>query len=245
MSMGGIVFKNPYFPNANSVRLAQKVVDHWAKDHEKETTQLFGGVVLDKAVGGLNPDVVRYSARIGGRFVWTPVFISSHYHKIVQELGGIEIIDKNNKVVPPLKQIFQIIAKYDMVLALCHHSTKERLIMIDDAKEEGVERIIIVHATESLVKMSIDQMKMAANKGAYIELCCLDFRESEVQWNEWISIIQEVGADNIILATDCGNPMLPPPSVQYWLMIYKLLLSGISDANIEKMAKFNQKKLIL
>ena len=73
---------------------------------------------------------------------------------------------------------------------------------------------------------------------------CIDFRESEILWDEWIEIIKEVGADHIVLGTDCGHAMLPPPAAQYWILLYKLLESGISEADIEKMARINPRKLI-
>jgi hypothetical protein len=242
--MGAIVFKSTYDTTARSVCIAQKVVDKWAKEHNKKSTRLIGGIVLDRGVGGLNPVAVRCAARLGGKFVWTPTFDSSHQCNIIGEPNGIEVIGEDDKVVPELREIFKIIVKYDLVLALCHHTTRERFIMIDDAKEEGVKRIIIVHATESLTKMSIDQMKIAAEKGAYIELSCIDFRDSEVIWEEWLQIIKEVGADNIILSTDCGYAKLPPPAQQFKCLIFRLLRDGVPDEDLEKMIRINAEKLI-
>jgi predicted metal-dependent TIM-barrel fold hydrolase len=92
--------------------------------------------------------------------------------------------------------------------------------------------------------MSIDQMKIAAEKGAYLELCCLDFSEPEVIWNEFLQIIREVGADHIIIASDCGNSQFPPPAVQYKTFILRLLMSGVPDEDVEKMAKINPRKLV-
>jgi len=244
MGMAAVAYKTHFVPSVTSVKLAQKIVDRWAKENGKESTKLIGGIVLDYPVGGLNPKAVRSAIRLGGKFVWTPVFDSSHHHRITEQPGGIEVIGKDNKVVPELREIFQIIAKYDVVLALCHHSTRERFIMIDDAKEEGVKRILIVHATESLTKMSIEQMKIAAEKGAYLELCCLNLGEPEIIWAEWMEIIKEVGTDHIILATDCGSWLFPPPAAQYKSLLIRLLKSGIPEADIEKMAKINPRKLI-
>ena len=244
LGMAAVVYKSLHAPSTRSAIIAQRAVDQWAKENGRESTRLVGGVALDYPVGGLNPTAVRSNLRLGGKFVWTPVLDSSHHRKVVERPPGIEVIDKNGEVVPDLREIFKIIAKYDAVLALCHHTTRERFIMIDAAKEEGVKRILIVHPTESLVKMSIDQMKIAAQKGAYLELCCLDFKEPEVMWEEWIETIREVGADHIVLATDCGNWQFPPPVTQFRTFLGKLLVSGIPDADVEKMAKINPQKLI-
>ena len=244
VGMGGVVYKG-MDSTVRSARLAQKVVDQWAKEHGKESPKIIGGVTLGTLVGGLNPEAVRWSAKIGGKFVWTPVNDSSHTRKLWGLTGGIEVIGKDDKVLPELREIFRIIAKYDLVLAFSHQSSRERLIMIDDAKEEGVKRMLIVHATESIVKMSIEQMKMAAEKGAYIELCCLDFNPIELIWDEWLEIIKEVGADHIILATDAGNYHCGAnPTIQYTALLGRLLEFGVSDEDVEKMTKINPRKLI-
>lgn len=244
MGMGGVVYKGIFGDTARSARLAQKVVEQWAKERGKESPRIIGGMVLGYPVGGLNPEAVRWNAKVGGKFVWTPVNDSSHTRKLWGVPGGIEVIGKDDKVVPELREIFGIIAKYDLVLALSHHSTRERFIMIDDAREAGVKRILIVHATESIVKMSVEQMKTAADKGAYLELCCLDFNPNELIWDEWLEAIKEVGADHIILATDAGNYRVGVPAVQYRALLGRLLELGVSDADLEKMAKTNPRNLI-
>ncbi len=242
MGMGAVVCKCFSSPTARSARLAQKVVDGWAKGHGKESTKVVGGVVLGYAVGGLNPEAVRCSARIGGKFVWTPGVDSSHNHKMIGQPGGIEVIN-GDKVVPELREVFSLVTRYDMVLSLCHHNTRERFIMIDDAKEEGVRRIVIVHPLQTWVKMSIDQMKIAASKGAYLELDC-EALEPEAFWNERVEMIKEVGADHIVIGTDCGSWKYPPPATQYRAFLCKLLQSGIPEAQLEKIARLNPNKLI-
>lgn len=244
MGMGAVVCKPNFLPTVMAAHVAQRVVVQWAKEHGKESTKVIGGITLGYPVGGLNPEAVRCAAKMGGRFVWTPIIDSSHTRRVFELKDGIEVIGSDDKVLPELREIFKIIAKYDMVLTLGHQSTRERFIMLDDAKEEGVKRISINHPTESLVKMNLDQMKMAAEKGAFLELCCMDFDKEEVIWDEWIEAIKEVGADHFILGTDCGNWAFPTPAPTYRAMLGRLLKSGIPEADIEKMAKNNPHKLI-
>ena len=244
IGMSAVVFKCFSSPTARSAKIAQKAVDQWAKEHGKESTRLIGGVVLGYAVGGLNPEAVRTTARFGGKFVWTPGRDSSHHHKVLGQEDGIEVIDKHGRVVPELREIFEIIVKYDMVLSLCHHNTRERFIMIDEAREMGVKRIEIVHPTESIVKMSIDQMKTAAKKGAYLGLYYIAFQAPEVPWEGAIETIKEVGADHFVLGTDAGNWIFPPPAAVLRIFLGRLLSSGIPEADVEKMVKINPQKLI-
>jgi len=90
--------------------------------------------------------------------------------KLTGQGGGINVITDDNKIVPELEEIFRIAAKYDMVVGMCHQSTKERFIMIDAAREAGVRRMELIHPQQPSNKMTIDQMKQAALKGAYTGL---------------------------------------------------------------------------
>ncbi len=67
MGQAGIVCKDHTLPTSPSVQLTQTVVDKWAEEHNKKKTEVFGGVVLNYAVGGLNPDAVVASYRVGGK----------------------------------------------------------------------------------------------------------------------------------------------------------------------------------
>ncbi|MHB1126650.1 MAG: DUF6282 family protein [Bacillota bacterium] len=243
--MGAIVLKCHSFPTARSARLAQRIVDEWAERNGKKQTKVIGGVVLNHNVGGLNPAAVESSAKLGGRFIWTPNLDSSH-HKIVSGggSGGIEVIDRDNRIVPELSEIFQLVAKYDLVLSLTHHSTKERFIMIDAALEAGVKRIEICHPNAPGAKMSIDQMKIAADKGAYLGLYCVGFAPPLFSIDEIIEAYKEIGPDRIVLGTDLGNWRVPPPAVNYKIYLGLLLERGVPETDLVKMSKNNAERLI-
>lgn len=242
--MGAIVLKCHSFPTARSARLAQRIVDQWADKNGKKKTMVIGGVVLNNNVGGLNPEAVESVAGLGARFVWTPNLDSSHHRKVTGGTGGIEVIDGNNSVVPEFSNILKIISKNDLVLSITHHSTKERFIMVDAALDAGINRIEICHPNAPGAKMSIEQMKYVAQKGAYIGLYCVNFSSPLFSLDETIEVIKEIGADHIVLGTDLGNWRVPPPVINYKIYLGLLLERGISESDIVKMAKINPQKLI-
>jgi hypothetical protein len=202
-------------------------------------------VVLNKNVGGLNPEAIRSAAGLGGRFIWTPNLDSSHHKRVAgRGAGGIEVIDDNDRVVPELNDVLHSIAEYDLVLSLTHHSTKERFIMIDAAVSAGVKRIEICHPSAPGTKMSIEQMKIAAEKGAYLGIYCVNFAPPLFSIDETIEIIREVGAEHIVLGTDLGNWRVPPPVINYKIYLGLLFERGIPEADIEQMAKSNPREII-
>lgn len=243
MGMGAIVIKDMSCPTARSAYIEQIVIDEWAKEHNKESIRVIGGIVLNYPVGGLNPVAVELMAKVGGRFVWTPNIDSSHHYRMLGKPGGIEVVEGDH-VVPELQEIFRIIVKYDLVLSVCHHTTRERFIIIDDAREAGVKRIEVVHVNQPLTKMSIDQMKMAAGKGAYLGLYANELHPPEFPKDETIEAIREVGADHFVLGTDLGHYRRVRPALGYRNFLVLLLEAGIPPTGIEKMARINPEKLI-
>src|SRR5579863_4862990 len=66
--MRGLLFKNHYEPTVQIAYIISKVVPD---------IQLFGGIVLNRSVGGINPEAVTQAATFKGGFckvVWMPTF---------------------------------------------------------------------------------------------------------------------------------------------------------------------------
>lgn len=244
VGMKAVVFKCHSLPSARSVYIVQKVVNQWAEEHNKKKIDIFGGVVLNYSVGGLNPEAVSVSYRVGGKVVWLPNLDASFHHKVMGTPGGIDVLDENDDVVPPLREIFAMIAERDMVLSLCHQSTKERFILIDEARKAGINRIEICHPNQVTTRMTVDQMKIAADKGAYLSFLCTSFRSLQWSWDEFMQATNIVGCDHIIAGTDCGHFAAPSPVESMRLFITGMLTRDIPEKDIEKMVKINASALL-
>ena len=73
--MRGIVLKNHISETASRAALVMKVVPG---------IEVFGGIVLNNAVGGINPDAVEWMHRFygsRGKVVWLPTFESDKHVK--------------------------------------------------------------------------------------------------------------------------------------------------------------------
>ena len=242
--MAAVVVKCHSVPTNRSAILVQEAVDQWAKEHGKRKTDVFGGVVLNYAVGGLNPEAVVVNARLGGKYVWLPS-VDSTYHRIGLNMpGGIEVLDENDNILPVLKEIFSLIAQTDMVLALCHQTTKERFILLDEAKKAGVKRIEVVHPNFHIFKMSIEEMRMVAEKGAYLGI--YNYGRDPLFLDEDLTLraIREVDPERLVAGTDCGLFTLDSPVEAIRRFIAWTLHSGIPDEIVAKIVKTNARNLL-
>src|SRR3954451_10408608 len=91
--------------------------------------EVFGGVVLNNAVGGINPNAVEWMHRVygsRGKVVWLQTFESDKHVKTFGKPTdkGIEVAP-GGKVLPQMEEILKIIARENLLLATGHVHAEE------------------------------------------------------------------------------------------------------------------------
>jgi hypothetical protein len=245
MGMGGLVFKNHDSPSARSAKLTQKVVDQWAEEHNKKKIELYGGVVLNYSVGGLNPEAVISAYRLGGKYVWMPNLDANHHRRVVgqSEGQGIDVIDENDNVVPKMKEILDLIAETNIVLGVGHQSTRERLMVVREAVKMGVQRIEVNHVNFPMTWTTPEQCKMFVDLGAYIGIYAVEFGV-QYTMDDVMAIYKAVGPERIVLAADCGHIEVSHPIDALRRLIFACLFRGIPDDHVKLMCQTNPYNLL-
>jgi hypothetical protein len=246
--MAGVVFKAHTFPTAATVPFVNQAVKEYVKASGKQPARAYGGIVLNNYVGGLNPDSVEMSARLGGKVVWLPSHDSAHHNRVIGEAGGIELLGKDEKPRPELYKIFEIVAAKDMILDPCHSSTKERFIVVEEAKRVGVKRFMLTHPNWNVTKMTLEQEVEISKLGAYIGLFAYgdipNFNNPNCDPFYMIKCIKTVGPDRCFIASDLGTVVNVHPVEGMRLFVRILLASGISESDIRKMCVDNPRYLL-
>ncbi len=248
IGMGGVVFKAHTFPSAATVPFVNQAVEAYAKALDKKPAHAYGGIVLNNYVGGLNPESVEMCARLGGKVIWLPSHDSAHHNRVIGEPGGIELLDKNDKPVKALYEIFEIAARHDMIVDPCHAGTKERFIVVEEAKKVGVKRFMITHPNWNVTKMTLEQEREIGKMGGYIGLFCYgdipNFNNPNCDPLYMIECIKKVGPDRCFLASDLGTVVNVPPAEGMKLFVRILLAMGMKKADIRKMCVDNPRYLL-
>jgi hypothetical protein len=226
--MRGLVLKNHWESTASLAYVVRK---------EVPGIEIFGGIVLNLAVGGLNPVAIERMTMVKGgwgRVVWMPTYDAENHIRDSKENRPFISVAKNGQLVPEVKEVIATVAKHNLTLETGHSSPEECLMIVREAKRQGVQRIVITHALTVPVRMSLDQIREAAGLGAYIELVY-----GRMNAAEYGRTIRALGPASIILATDLGQPrgLLHPDGM---LAFFEALRKeGISEADIERMATTN------
>ena len=159
--MRGIVLKEHNTETASWAYLVSQMVPG---------IEVFGGIVLNKAVGGINPVAVEAMAltRGGrGRVVYMPTIDAAARNP---RSPTAVAVSRNGQLLPEVLEVLKVIAKYDLGLSTGHVSTEEALMLIRAAKEAGVNKIYVQHPNHGGIVMSMAQMKEAVRLGALIEI---------------------------------------------------------------------------
>jgi hypothetical protein len=235
-----IVLKNHYEPTASMAYLVHKVVPG---------LRVFGGIDLNLSVGGMNPIAVEKMALTTGhlgKLVWMATYDARAQVMKSGEHRPFVAVSQDGELLPEAKTVIAMIARYDLVMATGHNSPEDDLLLIREARKQGVKEMVVTHAMLSPTSMTIPQMQEAAKLGAYIEFVYNGLIGGSKQFDfaDYAKAIRAVGAEHCILSSDMGqvgNP-LHPDGLQ--MLFDGLEKQGITHAEIDSMSKVNPARLL-
>ena len=249
--MRGIVIKSHVAETASRAALVMKVVPG---------IDVFGGIALNRAVGGINPDAVEWMHRTyGGRgkMVWLPTFESDKHAKT---FGGPDqkglVVAPGGQVTPEMEAVLKIIARENLILATGHIHPEEVIAVVKKGKELGVKNMLVTHGLTSVPGLSMQQAKEVAAMGAVIEVCFLQFLAgpnaplpflthwTQINAKHVAQAVKEFGAQGVLISSDLGQSgnMVHPDGMEAAIAAMKK--EGVSDADIDIMMRKNPAKLL-
>jgi len=232
-----------------------------AYGHLKVT--MFSGVPLNNSVGGFNKHAVDHGIALGAKLVWMPTFSSKnhidspygvkagfpHTTKKLIPFEPLTPIDANGQVKDEVKEILDIIARNDVILAGGHLHISEIFPVFEEAKKRGVKRLMVNHPS-FIVDASLDDVRRLVTMGAYIEHSLCMFipvakrKRDPYPPEELHKLIQAGTVDRTILASDLGQRGVDHPVVGFRNVIKICINLGYSDDDIRKMVSHNPLDLL-
>ena len=221
---------------------------------------VFGCIVLNWFVGGINPYAADLAIQQGAKIVWMPTgsarqhinyYGGSDYSAQPSQVQlrpqkGISILDENGQVVPELYDVLDLAAKSNVVAASGHLSPEETKIFVKLAKERGVQKILVAHPDLGINQMPLDMQLELVQLGAYVEKSYLPLMPSwkSVEHEEFVHSIEVLGSSRCVLQTDFGQANHVKPAQGYLDFVNLLDKSGIAFDDIQKMGCDNPADLL-
>ncbi|MDI3468425.1 MAG: hypothetical protein OJF62_000488 [Pseudolabrys sp.] len=222
--------------------------------------RLFSGIALNNAVGGINPHAVDHAAKLGAKIVWMPT-LSAENH-IAQASGQaksfpktsqkmldpipLSALDANGEVSDATKQVLDLIAEADIILAGGHLPAGELFLVFEEARRRGVKKMIVNHPTY-VVGCSDDDIRGLVSLGAFMEhsICMfVEGRSKKYEPDKLAHLIEVAGVDRTLLCSDLGLVGSPRPVDGYRAIVEILLGLQIPGTDIRKLIGSNAAALL-
>jgi len=207
--------------------------------------RVFGGIALNRSVGGLNVNAVEQVATFKGGFgrvVYFPTFESAYSNPKNPERSVA--VSKDGVLLPAVGEILKVAAKYDMTVSTGHSSPAESLMIIKAAKDAGVKRIFVQHPAMNLINMSVEMQNEAVKQGALLEYVLGEALGGQKEFEHWTGLIKQVGPQNVVIGTDLGQWGRSTPTDGYKVIIPRMLKAGFTQAQLDTMMKTNPARLL-
>ena len=237
--MRGLVLKNHYESTAALAYVVRK---------EVPGIEIFGGIDLNRSVGGINPAAIERMVLMKGgwgKVVWMPTFDNENQVKASKENRPFVSVSKNGHLLPEVEEVIRLVAKHQLTLETGHSSAADGLLIVHAARQAGVQHVVVTHAMSDPISMTIPQMQQAAREGAYIEFVYgatippNNGTPARLKMSDYAIAIRAVGPPSCILSSDLGQPgrpLHPDGLAQFYQALRK---EGISQADIDLMSKTN------
>lgn len=232
-----IMIKSHLVPTMDRAWIAERIVSG---------VRVFGGITLNPPMGGLNVAAVDTAIAMGAKCVWLPTSYSAHERRLIGASDGVEVV-RDGKVLSEAIKIFKKIAAANIILGTGHLAPQEIFSVVEAAKQQGVQKIVVNHPEWRTVNLSIEDQKALVPYGVYFERCyarSIGSGRYESNFERNVAAIQEVGYDTTIISTDGGQIENPLWSEALSSYIQYLTDAGIPLEEIDKMTKIYPAQLL-
>jgi hypothetical protein len=232
-----------------------------SKHHPELRTKIFSSIVLNNVVGGMNPYAVEHTAAMGGKIVWMPTLAAENHLRWektanwvhpastqkIRPAAPVPVLDDAGNVRDDVKEVLDVVAKNDMVLASGHIHVSETWKVFEEAQKRGVKRLVFTHP-EDIVGASLNDVKGIAAMGAIVEHSLAMFlskRKVEGRSPEDLRRqIDAAGIDSTIMCSDLGQMGSMSPLEGFRRGVEMCMDLGYEDADIHKMVSTNTARIL-
>jgi len=233
-------------------------------DKEVSGIDVFGSLVCNRQIGGLNPIAVETALKYGARQIFMPTIDSQNHEMLTGFVGQhgtglmikggvsdyakkqplISLLDAEGKLAPEVPVILDMVAEANVILNFGHISFAEMEAIVGAAKRHKVKKLVVDHPFFS--KLEVQQQQTLAEHGVYVNYTAGELlpRWWRVSITDFAGAIRQIGPERMVLSSDCGQ-LHNPPEVEGLRIVCQLLWEeGLKEKEIKRMFHVNPAELI-
>jgi hypothetical protein len=239
---------------------------YMVRRHISPTFEIFGRMASNYATGGINVAALEHFSQIKGG--WGRIFemptrdaVTSATPFATKDPAALALarpwmpmmppgtplfvaVSKDGELLAEVKHLIGIMAKMKtidsrgpMVLATGHATPEEHLLLTREGRQQGLN-VLLTHPG------NIPQLPEVAKLGGLIEITASQIYRTPAGAALAVAMIRKVGAEHIIIGTDCGQTTNLYPSDCLVVAARELRSRGVTQREIDLMYKVNPAKLL-
>ncbi|HEX3177255.1 MAG TPA: DUF6282 family protein [Methylomirabilota bacterium] len=241
----GVVMKNHFESTASRAQLAARAVPGM---------KVYGGVVLNRYVGAVNPRAVDVALRLNGRIVWMPT-LDAACHRAAFGFGGgfaaqssgLETTEpgisllRDGRLVDEAREVMALVKERGAALATGHVSREEIRALVAEAESQGFRKLILTHPYDRAPGLTLAEVTALARPHVRVEFvfCSITPNWRFTDAATIAQCIRTLGAARIVISSDGGQAHNPMPAEGYRRFVTALHAEGVPAADFRVMCRDN------
>jgi hypothetical protein len=216
----GLVMKNHFEGTASRARLAAQVAGG---------LKVYGGLVLNRYVGGVNPHAVDAALRLGARVIWMPTLDAPCRRQalgfggsLTVQSSGMETSGKGlhilaaGRFIPEAREVMTLVRERGGRLATGHLSFDEIAALVAEAELQGFRKLILTHPYDKAPGLTLEQVRILARPQVRVEFvfCSITPRWAFTDTATIAHSIKSIGPARVLISSDGGQAHNPIPSLR-------------------------------
>lgn len=223
--------------------------------------RVFGGLALNRFIGGINVVAVECALTLGARIIWMPTLHAAnhirHFGKagfhaqqasVSEQVEPVAVIDAEGRLLPAVHDVLDLLAAHPQAaLSSGHLSAQEIRVLFGEARRRGVSKLLLTHPELPVCGFDLAFQREMADLGAVIE------RNVLPHYPEWgavavdrtVAEVRALGPQRCILASDLGQADNPAPPAGLAEFCETLWRHGLAEKEIRLLISGNPSRLLL
>jgi hypothetical protein len=241
----GVVMKNHFEGTASRATLAARAVPG---------LKVYGSLVLNRYVGGVNPHAVEVALRMGARVIWMPTLDAACHRAafgfgggFLAQSSGLETpaagltVLREGRLVAEAREVMTLVREHGAALATGHLGFEEIRALVEEADGQGFRKLILTHPYDRAPGLTLEQVQGLARPSVRVEFvfCSITPRWAFTDAATIARCITTVGPRKFIISSDGGQAHNPMPADGYQHFVNALHEAGVARDDFRVMCREN------
>lgn len=241
----GVVMKNHFEGTASRAKLAAEAAG---------ALKVYGSLVLNRYVGGVNPRAVEAALALGARIIWMPTLDAACHRRafgfgggFAAQSSGLETQSEGlsllhaGHLIPEAREVMALAKERGAALATGHVSFEEIAALVAEAQAQRFRKLILTHPYDKAPGLTLEQVRSLARPGVTVEFvfCSITPHWAFTDAATIAHCVKTIGADRFVISSDGGQAHNPMPADGYRRFVDLLHAEGIGQADFRVMCREN------